>query len=84
DTPGFMVGPESEKTATVRHFGRLFVIGAHLRVPMITVVIRKGSPLEFRIWAPGDPLERGVLDILVPARGPAVEPDIVIAPVVGF
>src|SRR5690606_3625925 len=30
DTPGFMVGPESEESATVRHFSRLFVVGAHL------------------------------------------------------
>lgn len=50
----------------------------------LPVVIRKGWPLEFRIWAPGDPLERGVWNILVPSRGPAVEPDIVVAPVVGF
>ncbi|WP_276622393.1 carboxyl transferase domain-containing protein [Streptomyces gilvus] len=24
DTPGFMVGPDAERTATVRHFARLF------------------------------------------------------------
>lgn len=45
DTPGFMVGPESEKTATVRHFSRLFVIASHLIVPMIAVVLRKGYGL---------------------------------------
>ena len=39
DTPGFMVGPEHERTATVRHFSRLFVIGSHLRVPVVTVVL---------------------------------------------
>lgn len=55
--------------------------GGRIALP---VVIDKGLPLEFRIWAPGDPLERGVWNILVPARGPAVEPDIVVAPVVGF
>jgi len=55
--------------------------GGRIALP---VVIRKGWPLEFRIWAPGDPLERGVWNILVPSRGPAVEPDIVVAPVVGF
>ena len=60
---------------------RIIERGGRIALP---VVIRKGWPLEFRIWVPGDPLERGVLDILVPARGPAVEPDIVIAPVVGF
>jgi acetyl/propionyl-CoA carboxylase alpha subunit len=45
DTPGFMVGPESEKTATVRHFSRLFVTGAHLSVPLVAVVLRKGYGL---------------------------------------
>ncbi len=50
----------------------------------LPVVIKKGWPLEYRIWAPGDPLERGVWNILVPSHGPAVQPDVVIAPVVGF
>ena len=27
DTPGFMVGPEAEKTAIVRHVARMFVTG---------------------------------------------------------
>lgn len=53
DTPGFMVGPESETTATVRHFSRLFVIAAHLRVPMITVVLRKGYGLGAQAMASG-------------------------------
>ncbi|GJF02957.1 acetyl-CoA carboxylase family protein [Pseudonocardia sp. D17] len=41
DTPGFMVGPESERTATVRHFGRMFVVGANVDVPIGMVVLRK-------------------------------------------
>lgn len=45
DTPGFMVGPDSEKTATVRRFGRLFVVGANLRVPVVAVVLRRGYGL---------------------------------------
>lgn len=45
DTPGFMVGPDAEKTATVRHFSRMFVLGGHLSVPMITIVLRKGYGL---------------------------------------
>jgi len=55
--------------------------GGRIALP---VVIQKGHPLEFRVWAPGDPLERGVWNILVPARGPAVLPDFVIAPLVGY
>lgn len=37
--------------------------GGRIALP---VVIKKGWPLEFRIWGPGDPLERGVWNILVP------------------
>ena len=45
DTPGFMVGPEAEETAQVRHFGRMFVAGASLSVPIVTVVLRKAVGL---------------------------------------
>ena len=53
DTPGFMVGPEAEKTATVRHFSRLFVLGGHLSVPYVTVVLRKGYGLGAMAMAAG-------------------------------
>ena len=55
--------------------------GGRIALP---VVIRKAWPLEYRVWRPGDPLERGVWNILVPSKGPAVQPSVVIAPVVGF
>ncbi|MDF0529703.1 carboxyl transferase domain-containing protein [Tsukamurella sp. 8F] len=45
DTPGFMVGPDAETTATVRRFSRLFVIGAHMTVPIGAFVLRKGYGL---------------------------------------
>jgi len=45
DTPGFMVGPEVETQAQVRHVSRMFVAAAHLRVPMLSVVLRKGYGL---------------------------------------
>ena len=45
DTPGFMVGPETEATAQVRHVSRLFIAAAHLRVPFLSVVLRKGYGL---------------------------------------
>jgi acetyl-CoA carboxylase carboxyltransferase component len=53
DTPGFMVGPEAERTAQVRHFGRLFVIGASLTVPFFTMVLRKGYGLGAQAMAGG-------------------------------
>ena len=45
DTPGMMVGPEIEKTALVRHCSRLFIIGANLTVPMLSVFVRKSYGL---------------------------------------
>jgi acetyl-CoA carboxylase carboxyltransferase component len=53
DTPGFMVGPEAERTATVRHFSRMFVTGANLTVPTGTVVLRKGYGLGAQAMAAG-------------------------------
>ncbi|MGZ4167309.1 MAG: carboxyl transferase domain-containing protein, partial [Solirubrobacteraceae bacterium] len=53
DTPGFMVGPEAERTATVRHFSRMFVTGANLSVPTGTVVLRKGYGLGAQAMAGG-------------------------------
>ncbi len=45
DTPGFMVGPDAERDAGVRHFSRMFVAGANLSVPIVTVVTRKAYGL---------------------------------------
>ena len=53
DTPGFMVGPAAEKTATVRHFARMFVTGANLTVPAGTIVLRKGYGLGAQAMAAG-------------------------------
>ncbi|MGI8332268.1 carboxyl transferase domain-containing protein [Actinomadura scrupuli] len=53
DTPGFMVGPAAEETATVRHFSRLFVTGAGLRVPICMVILRKAYGLGAQAMAGG-------------------------------
>jgi acetyl-CoA carboxylase carboxyltransferase component len=53
DTPGFMVGPAAERTATVRHFARMFLTGANLTVPTGTVVLRKGYGLGAQAMAGG-------------------------------
>ncbi|MEO7021310.1 MAG: carboxyl transferase domain-containing protein [Ktedonobacteraceae bacterium] len=53
DTPGFMVGPEAEKTATVRHVSRMFVTAGSLSVPFFTVVLRKGYGLGAQAMAGG-------------------------------
>jgi acetyl-CoA carboxylase carboxyltransferase component len=53
DTPGFMVGPEAERTATVRHFCRMFLTGANLSIPTGTIVLRKGYGLGAQAMAGG-------------------------------
>jgi acetyl-CoA carboxylase carboxyltransferase component len=53
DTPGFMVGPEAEQHAQVRHFGRMFVTAASITVPWATVVLRKGYGLGAQAMAGG-------------------------------
>ncbi len=53
DTPGFMVGPAAERTATVRHFSRMFLTGANLTVPTGTIVLRKGYGLGAQAMAGG-------------------------------
>jgi acetyl-CoA carboxylase carboxyltransferase component len=53
DTPGFMVGPEAEKEAAVRRFGRMFVIGARLTVPLGMIILRKGYGLGAMAMAGG-------------------------------
>lgn len=53
DTPGFMVGPDAERTAQVRHVSRMFVTGASLTVPLCTIVLRKGYGLGAQAMAGG-------------------------------
>jgi len=53
DTPGFMVGPDAEKEAAVRRFGRMFVVGARLTVPLGMIILRKGYGLGAMAMAGG-------------------------------
>ena len=53
DTPGFMVGPDTEKEAAVRRFGRMFVLGARLTVPVGMIILRKGYGLGAMAMAGG-------------------------------
>jgi acetyl-CoA carboxylase carboxyltransferase component len=53
DTPGFMVGPDSEATGAVRHVSRMFVVGAKLTVPLATIVLRKAYGLGAMAMAGG-------------------------------
>ena len=53
DTPGFMVGPEVEKTGQVAHISRLFLAGAHFGQPLVTVILRKAYGLGAMAMAGG-------------------------------
>jgi len=53
DTPGFMVGPDIETRAQVRHVCRMFVIGSHISVPFFSVVTRRGYGLGAMAMAKG-------------------------------
>jgi len=53
DTPGFMVGPDVEAQAQVRHVCRMFVVAAHLTVPFFAVVLRKGYGLGAQAMTAG-------------------------------
>ncbi|MDM0046963.1 carboxyl transferase domain-containing protein [Variovorax dokdonensis] len=53
DTPGFMVGPDIEAQAQVRHVCRMFMVASHLRVPYFAVVLRKGYGLGAQAMTAG-------------------------------
>jgi len=53
DTPGFMVGPDVERRAQVRHICRMFVVGSHLSIPFFTVFLRRGYGLGAQAMAKG-------------------------------
>jgi acetyl-CoA carboxylase carboxyltransferase component len=53
DTPGFMVGPDTETTGQVRAAGDLFVAVAQLTVPFFSIVLRKGYGLGAMAMAAG-------------------------------
>jgi acetyl-CoA carboxylase carboxyltransferase component len=53
DTPGFMVGPDSERQGAVRSMSSLFLAGASLSVPVVTIFLRKGYGLGAMAMAGG-------------------------------
>jgi acetyl-CoA carboxylase carboxyltransferase component len=53
DTPGYMVGPEAERDALVRHCCRMLIAGAALSVPTIAIVLRRGYGLGAQAMAFG-------------------------------
>jgi acetyl-CoA carboxylase carboxyltransferase component len=53
DTPGFMVGPESDAQAAVRRMSSFFVSFASVTVPIVAIVLRKGYGLGAMAMAGG-------------------------------
>ena len=53
DSPGFMVGPTSEEEAAVRRMALLFIAGAKLTTPLVTIFLRKGYGLGAMAMAGG-------------------------------
>ncbi len=45
DTPGFMVGPDSEATGAPRFMADMFTAGATLNQPIVTIFLRRGYGL---------------------------------------
>jgi 5-formyltetrahydrofolate cyclo-ligase len=61
---------------------RLAGAGVPLALP---VVAKKGQPLVFRAWVPGDAMDKGVWGIPEPkADKPVLEPDILLVPLLAF
>ena len=61
---------------------RLAGAGVPLALP---VVAKKGRPLVFRAWMPGDAMDKGVWGIPEPkADKPVLEPDILLVPLLAF
>ncbi len=50
----------------------------------VPVVLGAGQPLLFREWRPGCPLRKGAFDVMVPAEGAELVPELIIAPLVAF
>jgi acetyl-CoA carboxylase carboxyltransferase component len=53
DTPGYMVGPEAEQEALVRHCCRMLIAGAALSVPTIAILLRRAYGLGAQAMAFG-------------------------------
>lgn len=54
DTPGFMVGPDAERTGLVRTASRMVTVGSQFTQPLIGVVLRRGYGLGAQAMLGGD------------------------------
>ena len=72
-------GAEMDCVALLSHFS------GQGHTTALPVVQGRGQPLHFRRWAPGDHLNRGVLNIPVPPPdAESLDPDILLVPLLAF
>lgn len=63
----------------------LLALGRRGHVLALPVVPRRGEPLDFRRWRPGDPMDTGPFGIAEPqSAAPVVEPDLLLVPLLAF
>ncbi len=63
----------------------LIALGAKGLATCVPVVIEDDAPLEFRVWAPGEPTTAGRWGIAVPLDvSPVVDPDILLVPMLAY
>ena len=63
----------------------LGLLGTRGCTTCVPVVIENNTPLEFRVWAPGEPTLPGRWNIPVPPDGaPVVDPDFLLVPMLAF
>jgi acetyl-CoA carboxylase carboxyltransferase component len=67
DSPGFMVGPPSERQAAVRKMARMFNVGASLDVPFFSIVLRKAYGLGAMAMAGGSSVGPNVFHVSWPS-----------------
>ena len=73
--------PFRREFGVLNFLDRLIARGFRVALP---VVVGKGQPLAFRPWTRATKLASGVYDIPYPAEGEAVQPQVLIVPLVGF
>ena len=73
------IGSEPETAGLIANLGEAGYVAA------LPVMVAKAAPLVFRAWTPGDPLVERAWGIREPADTlPAVEPDVLLVPLLAF
>lgn len=76
----YLAMPGEPDLATL--YARLHASGVQLAMPL---VLEKNSALRYALWQPGDPMVKDASGTLAPvARTDFVEPEVVLAPCLGF